>query len=68
MTDGTDTILDIRNLRKVFKVRRKGETHEVHAVNGISLVVRRGETLGIVGESGCGKSTLARVLLGLTKA
>ncbi|OSQ53723.1 hypothetical protein MCRY_21870 [Marivita cryptomonadis] len=68
MTDGTENILDIRDLRKGFKVRRKGETHEVLAVNGISLTVRRGETLGIVGESGCGKSTLARVLLGLTKA
>lgn len=68
MTDDTDTILDIRDLKKVFKVRRKGVTHAIHAVNGISLAVRRGETLGIVGESGCGKSSLARVLLGLTKA
>jgi peptide/nickel transport system ATP-binding protein/oligopeptide transport system ATP-binding protein len=63
-----DTILDIDGLRKTFRVRRGGQTHAVHAVNGISLAVRRGETLGIVGESGCGKSTLARVLLGLTGA
>ncbi|TNF19001.1 MAG: ABC transporter ATP-binding protein [Rhodobacteraceae bacterium] len=63
-----DIILDIRDLRKVFQVRRKGQTHEVRAVNGFSLQVRRGETLGIVGESGCGKSTLARVLLGLARA
>ncbi len=63
-----DPILDIRDLRKTFRVRRGGQTHEVHAVNGISLSVARGETLGIVGESGCGKSTLARVLLGLTDA
>lgn len=68
MTDDTDTILDIRDLKKVFKVRRKGVIHAIHAVNGMSLAVRRGETLGIVGESGCGKSSLARVLLGLTKA
>lgn len=63
-----DIILNIRDLQKTFRVRRGGQNHEVHAVNGISLSVRRGETLGIVGESGCGKSTLARVLLGLTRA
>src|SRR6056297_1434717 len=63
-----DTILDIRDLKKTFHVRSDGKTHEVHAVNGISLSVQRGETLGIVGESGCGKSTLARVLLGLSSA
>ena len=37
-------------------------TDEVHAVDGVSLEVRRGETLGLVGETGCGKSTLARCI------
>jgi peptide/nickel transport system ATP-binding protein len=40
----------------------------VNAVDGVDLVVHRGETVGLVGESGCGKSTLARVILGITPA
>ncbi|NLE98760.1 MAG: ABC transporter ATP-binding protein [Propionibacterium sp.] len=40
----------------------------VHAVNDVSLQVRKGHTLGIVGESGCGKSTTARVMVGLQEA
>jgi len=42
-----------------------GRARELRAVDRVSLAVRRGEALGIVGESGCGKSTLARMLLGL---
>jgi peptide/nickel transport system ATP-binding protein len=57
-------LLIASDLRKHFPVKgAKGKV--VQAVDGISFVVRKGETLGVVGESGCGKSTLARLLLHL---
>lgn len=63
----TDTILKATDLVKHFTVNagllQKGDT--VHAVDGVSLNIRRGETFAIVGESGCGKSTLARLLMRL---
>jgi peptide/nickel transport system ATP-binding protein len=55
-------LLIARDLRKHFPVKgARGKF--VQAVDGVSFTVRKGETLGIVGESGCGKSTLARLLL-----
>src|ERR1700731_1970906 len=57
-------MLIARDLRKHFPVKGSGGK-SVQAVDGVSLVVDKGETLGIVGESGCGKSTLARLLLHL---
>jgi oligopeptide transport system ATP-binding protein len=68
MTAATVPALAVVDLRKEYVVRRGffrrgGDT--VHAVDGVSLSVDRGETLGLVGESGCGKSTLARIIVRL---
>jgi len=57
-------LLIARDLKKQFPIKGGGGK-AVRAVDGISFTVRKGETLGIVGESGCGKSTLARLLLHL---
>ena len=59
----TDTILDVRDLRTHFTV----EEGVIPAVDGVSFHVRKGETLGIVGESGCGKSVTALSLLQLVQ-
>jgi len=55
-----DVLLRTENVVKYFQLNRHGGA--VRAVDGVSLSVRRGETLGIVGETGCGKSTLARCM------
>lgn len=62
-----DVLLRATNVVKTFQVRggKMGSKKVATAVNGVSLDVVRGETLGIVGESGCGKSTLARCLVQL---
>ncbi len=63
-------ILETVNLHRRFRVTQGPfkPSATLNAVNGVNLRVRRGETLGIVGESGCGKSTLAQMLLGLLPA
>ena len=61
-------LIELRNLVKHFTLSRTlfGRPVSVlKAVDGVDLVIRRGETLGLVGESGCGKSTLARTLIRL---
>jgi len=62
-----EVLLRVTNVVKSFtsKGKKLGSRIVATAVNGVSLEVKRGETLGIVGESGCGKSTLARCLVQL---
>ncbi len=65
----SDEILVVENLKKHFPVTQgivlKKQIAAVKAVDGVSFSVRRGETLGVVGESGCGKSTMARCVMRL---
>jgi oligopeptide/dipeptide ABC transporter ATP-binding protein len=64
-----DPLLTVTNVTKYFPITQgiifRKEVARVHAVDGVSLSLRRGETLGLVGETGCGKSTLARLIVGL---
>src|SRR5438045_8396645 len=63
-----EVLLEATNLVREFPIRGgtlQRTVAKVQAVSDVSLHVKRGETLGIVGESGCGKSTLARLLLNL---
>ena len=57
-------LLETKNLRKTFEIKGRGT---LTAVNGVSLTLREGETLGLVGESGCGKTTLGRTIVKLYK-
>ena len=66
----SEPLLEVRNLKKYFPVQHgmfSSGKGFVHAVDGVSLTVEKGETFGLVGESGCGKSSLSRVILGLVK-
>ena len=67
MTD--EPLIEVRDLVKHFPIKEgfliSRQVGAVQAVDGVSFDVRRGETLGIVGESGCGKSTTARLLMRL---
>jgi oligopeptide transport system ATP-binding protein len=70
MRDGLVEIVDLRKsypLNFSFLERLTGGARSIKALNGISLTIYKGETIGLVGESGCGKSTLGRILLGIEK-
>ena len=66
-----ETVFRVADLRKLFPAKRsslfKRKRQFIHAVDGVTFEVKKGETFGIVGESGCGKTTLARLILRLVE-
>jgi ABC-type microcin C transport system duplicated ATPase subunit YejF len=70
VSNGTssDTILEVKDLKMYFPVTRgllKKKVADVKAVDGVSFKLKKGETLGLVGESGCGKTTIGRCVIRL---
>ncbi|SKA84663.1 oligopeptide transport system ATP-binding protein [Caloramator quimbayensis] len=60
-----ENLIEVKNLKKYFKISK----HDIlKAVDNVSFNIRKGETLGLVGESGCGKTTCGRTVLGLYEA
>lgn len=61
----SENLVEVRNLKEYFPVRSGFKVNMLKAVDDVSFTVKRGETLGLVGESGCGKTTVGRTLLRL---
>lgn len=61
----SENLVDVRGLKEYFPVRSGFKVNMLKAVDDVSFTVKRGETLGLVGESGCGKTTVGRTLLRL---
>ena len=75
MEENQNTLISVRHLSTVFPVKQtlfekiqKKPQKAVRAVSDVSLDIRKGETVGLVGESGCGKSTFARTLIRLCES
>ena len=66
-----DILLEVKGLKQHFPISHKklfgGQQGAIRAVDGVDFKIKRGETLGLVGESGCGKSTTARAVAQLYK-
>ena len=62
MENKTEILLEVKELKKYFPMGRKTV---LKAVDGVSFDIKKGETLGVVGESGCGKTTCGRTCIGL---
>ncbi|MBU3129634.1 ABC transporter ATP-binding protein [Clostridium tagluense] len=65
MAKNNDILIEVKNLKKYFQV---GKHATLKAVDDVSFFIRRGETLGLVGESGCGKTTCGRTVMGMYSA
>ena len=66
MANNNDILLEVKNLKKYFPISTGAfKTKQLKAVDDVSFTIRRGETLGLVGESGCGKTTVGRTILNL---
>ncbi len=63
--DNNDILLDVRDLKQHFSVSSGVKTLKLKAVDGVTFSIKKGETLGLVGESGCGKTTVGRTILHL---
>ena len=69
MSETSTNVLEVRNLCKYFPIKAGLFSHvvgHVHAVEDVSFTLKRGTTMGLVGESGCGKTTVGKTLLNLT--